>query len=177
MDKSILKACHHSDYFYEIQCQDLNSINALMLPHTPTFDCLFRHANSNQKYELVAIATQIVNSYENMAELCADNTLPEATRQWFQACIPIEQNFDLTRLSWPIIIPINNKERAMCPHAVFRLYNGLHRLIVYSTLVLRNKQSETPINCLLIGPRREGWDRLKLELVQDQINPLRRSIF
>ncbi|MDA1353817.1 MAG: hypothetical protein O3A01_05020 [bacterium] len=166
VDQSILSTCLDSDYFYTIILEDLASIHALMLPFTTTFDWLFTAKERKKKHSAIEIAKTLIEKGHTFNSILESHTISAKDKQWFNACTTIYDQFDMARLSWPIIIPINNQERSKFPHATFRLYNGFHRLIVYAYKVLKNEIPEAPIECLLVGPRREGWARIKRDLLE-----------
>jgi hypothetical protein len=79
----------------------------------------------------------------------ADQHNPE----WFKKCLPINENFDYAIFGRIALVQANDNERKQSPSGSFYIYDGAHKSLVLSKLLLANEFEFKPIEALLILPR------------------------
>lgn len=74
--------------------------------------------------------------------------------EWFRPCLDIvSAGFDYSLFGWVVVVPANESERRQSPCGEFYIYDGVHKTLVLSNLLLANKIEFQPIDLLLLQPR------------------------
>lgn len=73
---------------------------------------------------------------------------------WFQKCVPIAESFSYDLFSFIAITPANDNERKESPKGTFYIFDGTHKTLVLSTLLIRSKITFQGITAMLLIPRR-----------------------
>jgi hypothetical protein len=79
----------------------------------------------------------------------ADQHKPE----WFKKCLMINENFDYALFGRIAVVQANDNERKKSPAGSFYIYDGAHKSLVLSKLLLANEVEFKPVEALLILPR------------------------
>ncbi len=73
--------------------------------------------------------------------------------EWFKECLIINANFDHALFGRIAVVQANDNERKQSPTGTFYIYDGAHKSLVLSRLLLSNKVEFNPVEVLLILPR------------------------
>lgn len=73
--------------------------------------------------------------------------------EWFKECLTINANFDYALFGRIAVVQANDNERKQSPAGTFYIYDGTHKSLVLSKLLLANEVEFKPVEALLILPR------------------------
>jgi hypothetical protein len=102
------------------------------------------------------VAMRLIHAKHTIDRLGSEIGLPPRQHNpaWFQKCIPIANSFSYEAFGSIALVPANDSERAQSPSGTFYIYDGLHKTLVLSALLLRGLVSFQPLEAILLTPRR-----------------------
>lgn len=78
--------------------------------------------------------------------------------EWFKKCLPINKHFNHALFGRIALVQANDDERKESPSGSFYIYDGTHKSLVLSKLLIVNKLEFDPVEALLILPRPQPND-------------------
>ena len=73
---------------------------------------------------------------------------------WFEKCVPIDAAFTFEQFGLVAITPLLPGELKETPYGSYYIYDGVHKSIVLAKRLLRGEVQYTPVEALLLEPRR-----------------------
>jgi len=92
------------------------------------------------------------NTFEGLAQdqgLSAQHHKPA----WFEKCIPIANNFSYEAFGFIAVVPATDAEQKQSPNGSFYIFDGTHKTIVLSTLLIKKQIKYKPVQAVLLIPR------------------------
>lgn len=109
-----------------------------------------------QPRTLREVAMRFIHAGYNYESLACDIGLSHNQHQpaWFAKCIPIANSFSYEAFGSIALVPANDSERTQSPTGSFYIYDGIHKTLVLSTLLLSEQIAFQPLEAILLTPRR-----------------------
>jgi hypothetical protein len=80
--------------------------------------------------------------------------LVEHGHSWFSTCAGIDKAFDYSKFGFIAVTPLTSSERHETPEGSYYIYDGVHRSIVLAKKLLREEIAYSPVQTILLEPRR-----------------------
>ncbi len=74
--------------------------------------------------------------------------------EWFQPCLSIDTNFNPQWFELVAVTPATGGELRESPGGSFYIYDGAHKTLVLAHRLLTERTRYTPVELLLLTPRR-----------------------
>ncbi len=109
-----------------------------------------------QPRSLRDVAQRFVEGDYTFETLSLPLGLPPTKHQpeWFQKCLPIAESFQYDSFGFVTLMQLNDWERKQTPHGTFYIYDGAHKSLVLSTLLVKGDTIFQPVDAILLTPRR-----------------------
>jgi len=82
------------------------------------------------------------------------DSLVRAGRSWFETCVDVDAAFDYSKFGCIVVTPLNSREADETPGGTYYIFDGVHKSIVLAKRLLRQEVKYSPIEVLLLTPRR-----------------------
>ena len=82
------------------------------------------------------------------------DNLTKGGHSWFGKCVEIDSCFDYSKFGWLALTICNSAEREGSPTGTYYIYDGVHKSIVLAKKLLNSEIGYTPLEALLLTPRR-----------------------
>jgi hypothetical protein len=155
-------AGHHVDS--RLKCAvKTDEIFLLTIADSDTFLSLIWQAHDDSRLltpsgprTLRDVATRFVQNNYTFPRLAVNPSLHCGCHNptWFEKCVPIAESFSYEHFSFVAITPANDHERKESPKGTFYIFDGIHKTLVLSTLLLNGKVTFQAITAMLLIPRR-----------------------
>jgi hypothetical protein len=111
---------------------------------------------SGQPRTLRDVAERVLKSGHSLEKLASDLGFPinQHKPAWFKKCVPIAQNFSYESFGFVATVPATDSERRQSPNGSFYIYDGIHKTLVLSILLVSQQIIYDPIQAILLIPRR-----------------------
>lgn len=102
------------------------------------------------------VGQRLIDSRLTLSDLTIHQgmTPPDHDPKWFAKCALIAGAFSYEQFGELALTPANEGERRQSPGGKFYIYDGTHKSLVLSVLLLRGDVAFQPIEALVIFPRR-----------------------
>jgi hypothetical protein len=138
---------------YSITIEDQETFLSLIWQERDDSRLLTPH---DQPRTLRDVAMRIIDGQHTFSSLACDLGRPRDQHRpdWFQKCIPIAESFSYDAFGPVALVPATDGERRQSPNGTFYIYDGIHKTLVLSTLLLNRTLSFRPLDAILLIPRR-----------------------
>ena len=109
-----------------------------------------------QSRTLKDVATRFIEAQYTFSILAGEMglSLDQHKPSWFQKCVPIADSFCYRAFGCIAVVLATDGERSKSPSGTFYIFDGVHKTLVLSTLLLTKKIDFQPIEAILLTPRR-----------------------
>jgi hypothetical protein len=156
-------AGHHVDS--RLQCAvKIGEIFLLTIADSDSFLSLIWQVHSDSRFltpeggsrTLKDVATRFIQKDYSFSRLASNPPLDQGCHNptWFEKCVPIAESFSYEHFSYIAITPANDHERRESPNGTFYIFDGIHKTLVLSTLLLKGKVTFQALTAMLLIPRR-----------------------
>lgn len=132
------------DEFLEITVQPIHRENEIIVP---------KHGS----HSLRSVAERIRENGYTFERLASEPSLDEQLHKpkWFRPCVPVAENFDVSRLSPIVVTDLKNEHQSLDPGSTYTLSHGdgSHRSLVYAVRLLRGRERFAPVEAIYFTPR------------------------
>lgn len=80
--------------------------------------------------------------------------LVRAGHSWFETCVEVDAAFDYSKFGPIVVTPLNSHEADETPGGTYYIFDGVHKSIVLAKRLLRQEVEYSPVELLLLTPRR-----------------------
>lgn len=111
---------------------------------------------ANRSRTLRDVATRFVKSRFSFPRLASNPPLDRHNHDptWFKQCVPIAESFSYGRFGFVAVTPANDHERADSPTGTYYIFDGAHKTLVLSVLLLTGAVMFQTVTAILLIPRR-----------------------
>ncbi|MCL5037348.1 MAG: hypothetical protein M1269_09570 [Chloroflexi bacterium] len=163
IDESERAGNHIDDRLKKAVKETSNSFFQFIIEDKESFLSLIWQEISDTKYltkdkprTLKDVANGIIDKKLTFERLASEPTLGEGHKpEWFERCLKlkIDSEFDFKKFEFVTLVPATDDERKQSPSGSFNIYDGAHKSLVLSKLIIENKIDFQPIKALLLIPR------------------------
>lgn len=152
VDSRLLKELEHGSTF-TITLEDTDSFLSLIWQEIDDSRLLTPRGKSRTLRDVAGRVVVGAHTFESLARDCG---LPaqQHNPSWFQKCIPIANDFSYEAFGFVAIVPANDNEQKQSPNGSFYIFDGIHKTLVLSTLLIKQQIAYKPVQAVLLIPRR-----------------------
>jgi hypothetical protein len=152
VDSRLIKELNHGDIF-SLVLDDADSFFSLIWQEIDASRLL---TPQRQARTLKDVASRFVGGKYSFEDLAKCQELPTQQHQsaWFEKCLPISKNFSYDKFGFITVVPANDSEQRQSPTGTFYIFDGAHKTLVLSVLLITNQIRYKPIQAVLLIPRR-----------------------
>ncbi len=152
ISRRVFSAVQAAEDLFLVRLEDRTSFLSLIWQDIPDTRLLTPFCEPRT---LQHVAQRMLDQSWTFERLASDLGKPseEHKPQWFKQCCPICSHFDFDRFGWVIVVPANDHERQCSPTGSLYIFDGVHKTLVLSNLLLSNVIKYQPIDALLLLPR------------------------
>lgn len=102
------------------------------------------------------VANRVIRAGYTFARLASNPPLEKGCHSpaWFEKCLPIAESFSYEDFGFVAITLANDSERNESPNGSFYIFDGAHKTLVLSTLLLSDRVTFHAVTAMLLLPRR-----------------------
>ena len=149
IDSRLMDAIKKDKCFYLIELNDEESFLSLIWHEIDASRLLTPKGESRCLQDVANRFNKRNYTFEKLSEsmnLSANQHDPH----WFEACIPINNNFEYENFGWIVIQEANENEMKQSPCGTFYIYDGAHKSLVLATKLKEKEIEYKKIEALLI---------------------------
>lgn len=152
IDSRLIKAIESGEA-YQLTIEDRESFLSLVWQEIDDSRLL---TPPNQPRSLRDVAQRFDKSGYTFKSLSSPLGLPPTQHQpeWFQKCLQISEPFQFELFGFVTLMQLNDGERRQTPHGTFYIYDGAHKSLVLSALLVKDNVVFQPVDAILLTPRR-----------------------
>jgi hypothetical protein len=111
---------------------------------------------AGQPRTLHDVAKRVIDSGYDFRQLSSNMGYrpEEHNPEWFRKCKTIYDNYDPNKFDWLALTPPTTEEMKVSPNGIYYIYDGCHKALVLTVLLLQGKEIFRPLECLVLIPRR-----------------------